>query len=138
MSLTPKQERFCQCIVSGMSGKDSYYAAYNNNSNPNTAYNEALKLLNRDDIQGRIKELRKPLEIQAQTNAITETERIKAILWEEIDNARAQQDHAAIARYTDQLNKLNNAYKDVGTQVDNTTGLDNIDNDVLKKITRMA
>lgn len=138
MSLTPKQERFCQCIVSGMSGKDSYCTAYNNNSNPNTAYNEALKLLNRDDIQGRIKELRKPLEIQAQTNAITETERIKAILWEEIANARAQQDHAAIARYTDQLNKLNNAYKDAGTQTDSTNGLDNIDNDVLKKITRMA
>ena len=114
MNLTPKQEKFCQCIVSGLSGKDSYLTAYNNNSNDNTAYREALTLLNRDDIQARIKELRIPLEIHAQTQAITETERIKALLWERIEICRQKDDEAAIARYTDQLNKLNNAYKEIG------------------------
>ena len=138
MSLTPKQEKFCQCIVSGLSGKDSYLTAYNNNSNDNTAYREALTLLNREDIQSRIKELRVPLEIHAQTQAITETERIKQILWEEIANARAQQDHAAIARYTDQLNKLNNAYRDTTTATEDTNKLDTLDTSALQRIAKMA
>lgn len=138
MSLTPKQEKFCQCIVSGLSGKDSYLTAYNNNSNDNTAYREALTLLNREDIQSRIKELRIPLEIHAQTQAITETERIKQILWEEIANARAQQDHAAIARYTDQLNKLNNAYKDTTSTSEDANKLDTLDTSALQRIAKMA
>jgi phage terminase small subunit len=137
LSLTPKQEKFCQCIVSGMSGKDSYLTAYENNSNDNTAYKEAMKLLDRDDIQQRIKELRKPLELHAATTALTETERIKRILWEEIENARQQQDHAAIARYTDQLNKLNNAYKDT-TTIDNDNTLDNMDTSKLLKLVGTA
>jgi hypothetical protein len=138
MSLTPKQEKFCQCIVSGLSGKDSYLTAYNNNSNDNTAYREALTLLNRDDIQARIKELRIPLELHAQTQALTETERIKAILWEEIANARTQQDHAAIARYTDQLNKLNNAYRDAGSTQDSNSDLNTVDSNTLAKIAKYA
>lgn len=138
MSLTPKQEKFCQCIVSGLSGKDSYLTAYNNNSNDNTAYREALTLLNREDIQSRIKELRVPLEIHAQAQAITETERIKQILWEEIANARAQQDHAAIARYTDQLNKLNNAYRDTTIPTEDANKLDTLDTSALQRIAKMA
>jgi flagellin-specific chaperone FliS len=138
MSLTPKQERFAQCIVSGMSGKDSYYTAYDTTCNEQVAYNEAMKLLNHEGVQERIKELRKPLELHAQTAALTETERIKQILWEEIENARTQQDHAAIARYTDQLNKLNNAYKDASAPQDNTSDLNNIDTNTLNKIAKFA
>ena len=136
MSLTPKQEKFCQCIVSGMSGKDSYITAYDSKGSDQNAYNEASKLMLRDDIQERLKVLRKPLEMAAQTTALTETERIKAILWEELENARQQQDHTAIARYTDQINKLNNAYKDatpIGDNNQDITGLDT--NNLLKLVT---
>ena len=138
MSLTPKQERFAQCIVSGMSGKDSYYTAYNTTCNEQVAYNEAMKLLNHEGIQERIKELRKPLELRAQTAALTETERIKALLWERIEICRQKDDEAAIARYTDQLNKLNNAYRDAGSTTDSTNDLDTLDLNTLKRITKMA
>ena len=53
--LTPKQEKFCQCIVSGMSGKDAYVAAYDHHGGDRTAYNEANILLKRNDITKRIK-----------------------------------------------------------------------------------
>ena len=138
MSLTPKQEKFCQCIVSGMSGKDSYITAYENNSNDNTAYKESMKLLARDDIQARVKELRKPLELHAQTTALTETERIKNILWTELENARQQQDHTAIARYTDQLNKLNNAYKDNNIVDNNDNDISSLDTTKLVKLVTSA
>ena len=138
MALTLKQEKFCQGIINGLSGKDAYIAAYNTKGNDNTVYTEVTRLFNRDEIQARLKALREPLELKAQTDAITETERIKQILWEEIANARAQQDHAAIARYTDQLNKLNNAYRDAGSTTDSTNDLDTLDLNTLKRITKMA
>jgi outer membrane protein assembly factor BamD (BamD/ComL family) len=137
LTLTPKQEKFCQCIVSGMSGKESYKTAYNTSASQQVIYNEANKLLQRDDITERIKELRKPLENHITNTGISETERIKQILWEEIENARQQQDHAAIARYTDQLNKLNNAYKD-NSIVDNDNSLDNMDTSKLLKLVGTA
>lgn len=138
MSLTPKQERFAQCIVSGMSGKDSYYTAYNTTCNEQVAYNEAMKLLNHEGIQERIKELRKPLELRAQTAALTETERIKALLWERIEICRQKDDEAAIARYTDQINKLNNAYRDTTTTTEDTNKLDTLDTSALQRIAKMA
>lgn len=133
MRLTPKQEKFCEYIVSGMSGKDSYLSAYNCNSD-RVALNESNVLLKRDDITERINELRKPVLNHAQNLAISETERIKSILWEEIANAREQQDHAAIARYTDQINKLNNAYKDNTVPDDNNNDITNIDTSKLLKL----
>lgn len=135
--LTPKQEKFCQCIVSGMSGKDSYLAAYDCNSD-NAAMVESTKLLNRIDIANRLKELRQPIETLAQTQAITETERIKALLWERIEICRQKDDEAAIARYTDQLNKLNNAYRDTTTATEDANKLDTLDTSALQRIAKMA
>ena len=136
MALTPKQEKFCQCVVSGMSYKDSYLTAYDCNSD-NAAYVEGSKLALRDDIQERIEALQKPIKEALGKQALTETERIKQILWEEIENARTQQDHAAVARYADQLNKLNGAYKD-NTTIENDNTLDNLDTSKLLKLVGTA
>jgi hypothetical protein len=119
-----------------MSGKESYLTAYDC-KNDRVAYNESNVLLKRDDITERIQELMKPVKNHAQNTAISETEKIKRILWEEIENARTQQDHAAIARYTDQLNKLNNAYKD-STPVDKDNDLESIDTSKLLKFVETA
>lgn len=138
MALTEKQEAFCRNIISGMNGKESYIAAYNSKGSDQNAYNEASKLMLRDDIQERLKVLRKPLEEIAATKALTETERIKQILWEELENARTQQDHTAIARYTDQLNKLNNAYKDNSIPEDSESNISNLDTSKLIKLVGSA
>lgn len=137
MALTPKQEKFCQCVVSGMSYKDSYLAAYDCNSD-NAAYVEGSKLALREDIQARIEALQKPIKTALGTQALTETERIKQILWEELENARTQQDHTAIARYTDQLNKLNNAYKDSTPLEDNNTDIGSLDTTKLFRLVGTA
>ena len=138
MALTLKQEKFCQGIINGLSGKDAYIAAYDTKGNDNTVYTEVTRLFNRDEIQARLKALREPLELKAQTQAITETERIKALLWERIEICRQKDDEAAIARYTDQLNKLNNAYKDTTTATEDANKLDTLDTSALQRIAKMA
>ena len=134
--LTPKQEKFCQCIVSGMSGKDSYITAYENNSNDNTAYKEAMKLLDREDIQGRIKELRRPLELQAKTQALTEREKIKTKLWEMINNS-ATNDSDRL-RAMDILNKMNNEYINIQRIEKDETPISDLDTQKLIEITKLA
>ena len=61
--LTPKQERFIQNIVSGMSQRQAYKEAYNaENMKDETIDNEAYKLFKSPDISTRYKELMEQLE----------------------------------------------------------------------------
>lgn len=117
MALTSKQDKFCRCVASGMSYKDAYLEAYDCKTDT-TAYNESSKLALREDIQERIKALIKPLEQAAITNVLTEREKKKAIIWEEIEHARTQQDHAAIARYMDILNKMDSEYININRNIE--------------------
>lgn len=133
--LTPKQDKFCRLIVSGKSGRDSYLEAYGNNSNDNTAYKESGKLLAKSDIQDRIKELKKPLELHAQTQAITEREKKRAIIWEGIEECKAAGDHAGVARYMDILNKMDAEYININRNIeDKPAQIVNLDTDTLKQI----
>ena len=62
MALTSKQEKFCQCIVSGMNQSDAYRAAYNcENMGVATINNNAYVLMQNNDISMRIEALRLPL-----------------------------------------------------------------------------
>ena len=130
MALTPKQEKFCQCIVSGMTGKDSYYAAYDTTCNENTASREAMKLLERDDVQERLSELRKPLENHARTVALTEREKKRAVLWEIIETG----DNAAKCRALDILNKMDAEYINITRNIDDGAKLEGLDMDTLLKL----
>ena len=134
--MTPKQERFCQSIVSGMSGKDAYITAYNNNSNNNTAYREAMKLLDRDDVQSRIKELRKPLELQAKTQALSERDKIKDKLWE-IINGTDTNDSDRL-RAMDILNKMNAEYINIQRIEKEDTSISDLDTGKLIELTKLA
>ena len=107
MALTPKQEKFCQCIVSGMSGKDSYIAAYDTKCSDQVAYNEASKLMLREDIQKRIADIRKPLEKALRTQVMTEREKKRQWLWNMIENAANDSDRI---RAMDILNKMDSEY----------------------------
>ena len=128
--LTEKQEKFCQCIVSGMSGKDSYYAAYDTVCNENTASREAMKLLEREDVQARLTELRKPLENHARTQALTERERKRAVLWEIIQTG----DDNAKCRALDILNKMDAEYININHNIEEKTDISHIDIDKLKQL----
>ena len=71
-ALTPREEKFCRCIVEGMNHADAYRAAYTaENMKPNTIYNRAKDVLARGLVKDRIAALRgrveKKLEITVES-----------------------------------------------------------------------
>ena len=128
MSLTPKQQKFCQCIVSGMSGKDSYMTAYNSNSD-NTAYQESYVLLQRKDIKEYIATLKKPIEKQV----ISERQKKRNFLWEVInDETQSMNDRL---RATDLLNKMDSEYTQTTHNINESkTNISGLDTDTLKQL----
>lgn len=134
MALTEKQEKFCRCIVSGMTGKDSYITAYESNCKPDTAYVEANRLLSREDIQARLAVLRKPLEEAAKTQALSARDEQINFIKERISICKAKEDEASIIRYTDMLNKINALYKDSEPEQKQENSVVKLDMDTLKKL----
>lgn len=62
MALTPKQEAFCQAIVSGMSQADAYRTAYAASKMTNKQiWEEASKLMASPKVSQRTQELRAPV-----------------------------------------------------------------------------
>ena len=138
MALTEKQEKFCRCIISGMSGKDSYLTAYNTKCNNQVAYNESSKLLLRDDIQKRIADMRKPLEQAEQINAINARQKQIEYIESRIKICEEKEDEQSIIRYTDMLNKINSLYKETENETKNENVLDNVNSDMLKRLTGVS
>lgn len=134
MALTEKQERFCRCIVSGMTNKDSYITAYESKGSEQNAWNEAGKLLAREDIQARLAVLRKPLEEAARTKALTARDEQIAFIRERIAICKQKEDEQSIIRYTDMLNKINALYKDTEEAKQEQNTVVNLDMDTLKKL----
>ena len=63
MSLTPKQEKFAQCVAEGMSQADAYRSSYNckPTTKSDTIINKASELMRNGYITARVDELRKPI-----------------------------------------------------------------------------
>jgi|SRR6188768_577143 len=63
MALTPKQEKFCQCIIKGMNQSDAYRSAYEVgvDTKPECVNQQAYELMQGLDISLRIEHLRKPI-----------------------------------------------------------------------------
>jgi hypothetical protein len=138
VKLTPKQEKFCQCIVSGMDGKSSYIAAYDTKASDQTIYTESLKLLKRDDITARIKELRIPIENHQQNIAINERQQQIDFIKERIQICKDKEDEQSIIRYTDMLNKIYSCYKDNEQEEKQENTVSQLDAATLKKLSGIA
>lgn len=135
MSLTPKQEKFCQCIVSGMTAKDSYFSAYDTKCSDRVAINEGSKLMLREDIQARIKTMVKPLQEASQSKAMSERERIKQILWDRLQKAIDREDDTTIVKITDQINRMNAEYINTTKVIeDKKSNIDDLDTETLQKL----
>ena len=63
MALTPKQEKFCQGIVSGMNQSDAYRHAYDvgENTTPLSVNQMAYELIQNPNIASRIEQLKLPI-----------------------------------------------------------------------------
>lgn len=114
MGLTPKQEKFCQNIVKGMSQADAYRDAYNTeNMKDETVWSASCRLMNDCKVTARVKEL----------TEIT----VKDIKYEIEDCFRETDEILQLAKMTDNLQimlkaveqkgKLKGLFKDKDTNV---------------------
>lgn len=136
--LTPKQERFCQCIISGMSGKDSYMTAYESTGSAQNAYNEASKLLAREDIQARLAVLRKPLEEAAKTKALTARDEQIEFIRGRMAICKQKDDEQSLIRWSDQLNKILSLYKEDNPIETPENQIVKVDTDLLKRLSGVS
>ncbi len=66
MTLTAKQEAFCQAMANGCNQSDAYRVAYNaGNMKPETVQNNAYKLMTDNEVATRVSELKGALEAKA-------------------------------------------------------------------------
>ena len=134
VKLTPKQEKFCQCIVSGMDGINSYMAAYDTKASRQVMYNESNKLLMRDDITERIKELRKPLENHIYNTQQNDRKKQIDFILDRIELCKQKDDEQSIIRYTDMLNKILALYKEQENEQKTDNKVNNLDTGTLLKL----
>lgn len=118
-----------------MSGKDSYIAAYDSSGSDQNAYNESSKLLAREDIQERLKVLRKPLEEHVRTTIISEREKKRAWLWNMIENAQNDSDRI---RAMDILNKMDSEYINIQRIEKDETPISELDTNKLIELTKIG
>lgn len=84
--LTPKQERFVQNMVKGMSQRRSYLDAFPSSKKwkPETVDNKASKLFNSDEILARYNEIIKKSEDEAIMSAIERKKWLTKVIYGEI------------------------------------------------------
>ena len=98
--MTPKQEKFAQCIADGMNQADAYRAAYDaSNMKDSSIYVNASKLLSDTKVAQRVQELKEQLSSKA--------------LGTRADSVRALQNAIAIAENKDNAAGLVAAIKEL-------------------------
>ena len=80
MALTPKQEKFVDGVISGMTYSDAYRAAYNcARMKPETINNKAYGLMQRGDIRARVEKARAEAAKNAQWSLDLAVERVRKL-----------------------------------------------------------
>jgi hypothetical protein len=104
MSLTPKQEKFAQCVADGMTQADSYRTAYDVDPEckPETIWSRASELMSDRKVSGRVAELKAALSAKA----LWTREDSVRVLKEAIDMARDMPNAAAITGAIKELNAM--------------------------------
>lgn len=98
--MTPKQEKFAQCIADGMSQADAYRTAYDaSNMKPESIYSKASELMADGNVSSRVSELKAALSEKA--------------LWTRADSVNALQNAISIATLKDNAAGLVAAIKEL-------------------------
>jgi phage terminase small subunit len=78
--LTPKQEKFCQCIIKGMSQTDAYREAFDTlKMKEETIWSNASRLIKNSKVIARIDELKKGIEKELVYTALESFSKLKEI-----------------------------------------------------------
>ena len=112
MNLTPKQERFIQNIVSGMSQRQAYKDAYNaENMTDESIDVEACKLFNNPNISIRYKELMDKVEDKAIMSARERMIWLSGVICDVIkEQGLKEADINTKIKAIDTLNKMSGEY----------------------------
>ena len=103
--LTPKQEKFVQNIIEGMSQADAYRSAYNTNKmTDKSVWESASKLMNDPKVASRVQELRDQL---ADESIMTAKERL---MWLSQIIKSKEETTADKLKASDQMNKMQGEY----------------------------
>ena len=118
-NLTPKQEKFVQALISGMSQREAYKEAYNaTRMKDATIYNNAYKLMQNNEILTRYNELleeHKKKALYTRENSINDLIWIKEKAKEDILNPKKglrQGNGTIYLNAVKELNLLNDLYPD--------------------------
>ena len=115
--LTQKQINFCQEYISnGGNGTQAYLTAYDSNS-PRSAQIEASRLLDQENIQEYLLQLRKPIEKSVKRKILNEREYKKKLIQERIEECITRGDDSAIARYLEIWNKMDGEYVNINKDI---------------------
>ncbi len=103
--LTAKQEKFCQCIIEGMSQADAYRSAYDTSKyTDKSVWEKASALMNNVKVKARVDELRKEL---AKPSIMTAQDRLEWLT--SIINSE-EETTADKLKASDQMNKMQGEY----------------------------
>lgn len=114
-NLTPKQEKFCECVASGMNYTDAYCQAYNAGNMQSATVNvKACELLKNGKITVRINELKAKAEEKLIYSAVQSFDRLDRIGTE----ALADKNYSAALKAEELKGKLAGLYVDRVAQTD--------------------
>lgn len=121
MSLTSKQEKFVQALVAGKSQYEAYKEAYNaTRMKDATIYNNAYKLMQKNEISTRYNEL---LEEHKKKALYTREEAVKDLIWikneakqDILQNGFRQANSTTYVNSIKELSTLNDLYPDKKTK----------------------
>ncbi len=134
MTLTVKQENFCREVAEGKTFVDAYLSAYDWKGNKAGAMVEATKLMNREEIQNKVKALLQPKEIAIQKDNINARDAQIEAIKERIRICEQKEDETSLIRYYDMLNKIYALYKDTEEPAKKETNVINLSTEALKKL----
>jgi hypothetical protein len=130
MSLTSKQEKFCQNIVKGMSQYDSYVDAYDTNpktTKRETIDNNAYETASKGEIKARIEELKAPIIKKLQYTALESFNKLKEI--QAIALAEEKKDLSSAIKSEELKGKLADLYTTTTRELNPTQIVVNSDKD---------
>lgn len=128
MALTPKQEKFAQCVADGMTQADAYRTAFDVSptTKQETVYKRAGELMSDGAISGRVAELRQQLSAKA---LWTRQDSVQALI-SVLSNPESQKDVIAAVKELNAMHGFNAPQK---MELGGTLGLQRIERIVVDK-----
>lgn len=128
MALTPKKEKFAQCVADGMSQADAYRSAFDvgATTKQETIYKRASELMSNGEVSGRVAELREQLSAKA---LWTRQDSVQALI-SVLSNPESQKDVIAAVKELNAMHGFNAPQK---LEVGGVIGIQRIERIVVDK-----